>query len=118
MNDNLYHYRAVISSVYDGDTCTANIDLGFKFYHNGIKLRLTGIDAPELRGESLEAGRASRDYLRGLILDKDVIIETDKDSTGKYGRYIATIYVVQDDGTYVSANDLLVTAGHAIYREY
>lgn len=70
MEANLYHYKAVIVSVYDGDTCTAVIDLGFKFYHNGIKLRLTGIDAPESRGETLEAGRASRDYLKELVLDK------------------------------------------------
>ncbi|MCP4234525.1 MAG: nuclease, partial [Aestuariibacter sp.] len=28
MNGNLYHYKAYITSVYDGDTCTADIDLG------------------------------------------------------------------------------------------
>lgn len=118
MYDKLYHYKAVIASVYDGDTCTADIDLDFKFYHNGLKLRLAGIDAPELRGETLEAGRASRDYLRELVLDKEVIVETEKDSTGKYGRYIVTIWIPQEDGAYICANDLLVETGHAVYKEY
>ena len=26
----MYLYRATITSVYDGDTCTADVDIGFK----------------------------------------------------------------------------------------
>lgn len=118
MDDNLYHYRAVISSVWDGDTCTADIDLGFSFSYSKIKLRLYGIDAPELRGETLEAARASRDFLREKVLNKEVLLQTIKDSTGKYGRYLANIWLKQEDGSYILVNDLLVIEGHAIHREY
>lgn len=118
MQKNLYHYKAIITSVYDGDTCTANIDLGFKFYHNGLKLRLANIDAPEVRGDTLLAGQQSREFLRDLILNKEVIVMTEKDSTEKYGRYIAHIYLTQEDGTYMYVNEQIVLAGHAIYKAY
>jgi micrococcal nuclease len=113
----LYYYKAHVISVYDGDTCTVSVDLGFNFEFKGQKLRLDGIDAPELRGDTLEAGRASRDYLRDLILDKDIYLETIKDSKGKYGRYLAKIWI-EVDGELLCANDMLVSSGHAIYREY
>jgi len=115
--NSLFYYKATVISVYDGDTCTVSVDLGFSFSFKEQKLRLYGIDAPELRKETLEAGRASRDYLRNLILDKDIYIETIKDSKGKYGRYLAKIWI-EIDGELVSANDMLVAAGHAIYKDY
>jgi micrococcal nuclease len=89
--DSLYHYRAVIIEVYDGDTVTADVDLGFSVWIRGERLRLARIDAPEVRGADKEAGLAARDFLRGLILDKPLIVETAKDMKGKYGRYIAEL---------------------------
>lgn len=50
-----YTYQAKIISVYDGDTCTAVIDLGFRISFE-IKLRLAGINTPELRGEERDKG--------------------------------------------------------------
>jgi micrococcal nuclease len=117
IKEQLYYYKATIISVYDGDTCTATIDLGFSFEFKRQKLRFYGIDAPELRGDTLEAGRASRDYLRSLILNKEVYVETIKDSKGKYGRYLAKIWV-DIDGVLLCTNDLLVSNNHAIYKEY
>jgi len=111
--ENLYYYKAKIVSVYDGDTVTADIDLGFKTWVKGEKLRLYGINAPELRGEEREEGLKSRDYLRGLILGKEVLIKTRKDKRGKYGRYLAEIIL---DG--VNINDKLVEDGYAVYKEY
>lgn len=118
MEENLYTYKAIISSVYDGDTCTADIDLGFKFYHKGIKLRLKDIDTPELRGETLEEARRSRDYLRELVLDKEVIITTERDSTGKYGRYIATLWIKNENEDYINVNTLMVESGFAAEKIY
>jgi micrococcal nuclease len=43
-----YFYKAKIISVYDGDTVTAVIDLGFEITKK-IKIRLYGINAPEIR---------------------------------------------------------------------
>lgn len=108
----MYEYRANVISVYDGDTITAVVDLGF---HISIteKFRLIRIDAPELRGEEREQGLISRDRLREMILDKDVIIKTYKDQKGKYGRYLAEI-IFEDN----NINDWLVSEGLAIYKDY
>ena len=88
----MYTYNALITEVYDGDTVTAVIDLGLKISVTE-KLRLLDIDAPELRGSSREDGVKARDYLRRLILGKEVVISTVKDKKGKYGRYLATIFL-------------------------
>jgi micrococcal nuclease len=89
----MYEYRAHVTKVYDGDTVTVDIDLGLGVWLRGQKIRLAGINTPELRGEEREYGLAARDALRELILDKEVVIKTYKDKQGKYGRWIADIYV-------------------------
>jgi micrococcal nuclease len=35
MDAGLYHYRAIVRSVYDGDTCTVDLDLGLHTWVNG-----------------------------------------------------------------------------------
>ena len=74
-----YTYNAVITDVYDGDTVTANVDLGFSTWKHGEKLRLHGINAPEMRGDEKPQGTLSRDWLRSAILNSGVIIQTIKD---------------------------------------
>ena len=103
----MYNYKAHIKAVYDGDTVTAVVDLGFLHYQE-MKLRLYGIDTPELRGSEREEGLKVRDIVRDLILDKEVEIHSYKDKQGKYGRYLATIIV---DG--INVNQWLVDNGHA-----
>lgn len=103
----MYNYKAHIKAVYDGDTVTAVVDLGFLHYQE-MKLRLYGIDTPELRGEEREEGLVVRDIVREMILDREVEIHSYKDKQGKYGRYLATIIV---DG--LDLNQWLVDNGHA-----
>jgi micrococcal nuclease len=106
----MYNYKAHIKDVYDGDTVTAVVDLGFLHYQE-MKLRLLGIDTPELRGPEKKQGIVVRDILREMILDKEVEISTRKDKQGKYGRYLATIHL--DD---LNINKWLLDNGHA--KEY
>ena len=89
---------------------TAEIDLGLKTVVTGEKLRLHRINAPEMRGPEKVAGKASRDYLRSRILGKEVIIETFKDKLGKHGRYIAEIWLPENDG-YTNINERVRCAG-------
>jgi micrococcal nuclease len=70
-----------------------------------------------MRGDEKLAGKASRDYLRSRILGKEVILETIKDKQGKYGRYLAEIWL-EEDGAIVNINDELVAKGFAEYKEY
>ncbi len=109
---NPYHYNAYIIKVYDGDTVTAIVDCGFSIKLK-IRVRLYGINTPEVRGKERPEGLKSRDYLRGLILNKDIILETIKDKKGKYGRYIGIIHL---DGKNI--NELLVENKYAVKKDY
>ena len=104
----MYTYKAKIIAVYDGDKVTAVVDLGF-LHSQEMKLRLYGIDTPEMRGAEKEEGRKVRDIVRNMILDKEVTIRSYKDKQGKYGRYLANI--VLEDG--LELNQWLVDNGHA-----
>jgi micrococcal nuclease len=108
-----YTYRATITGVYDGDTVTADIDLGLSAWIHGEKLRLNRINAPEIRGAERPDGLVARDWLREKVLGQSVIVQTIKDRKGKYGRYLAEIWL---DGQNV--NDQMVEAGHAEYKDY
>lgn len=108
MYDYLYDYRAIITGVYDGDSVTADIDLGFRVWAKGMKLRLLNIDAPEIRGEARPEGLTSRDWLRERVLGKTVIVRTHKDKTEKYGRWLAEI--ILDN---ISINNEMVKLGYA-----
>ena len=91
------------------NTITVNIDLGFGVWVKGQKLRLLGIDTPEVRGVEREAGLKSRDVLRERIMDKEIRVKTQKDKKGKYGRWLATIY----DADIESINTWLLREGYA-----
>jgi len=93
MNYTRFVYSAFVTDVYDGDTITINIDLGFGMKMEKVKLRVFGIDTPELRGPEKKAGIVARDFVRDLILNKNVIIKTHRDKKGKYGRYLGEIFI-------------------------
>lgn len=106
-----YRYSAIVASIYDGDTIRADIDLGFGCWVKNAKLRLAGIDTPEIRGGARPAGLAAKEFVSDRIpAGSEIIIVTDKDRTGKYGRYIATIFY--DGGQ--NLNEQLVESGHAV----
>ena len=64
MSDKVYFYKAYVEKVYDGDTITCTIDCGFNMSMKNQKIRLYGINCPELRGTEKEAGKVARDQLR------------------------------------------------------
>lgn len=112
----MYQYRALVTKVYDGDTITVDIDLGFGTWQKGQKIRLYGIDTPEVRGTERAAGLVSRDWLRNAILDTIIVVKTHKDKKGKYGRWLGDIYLNQYDDT--SLNVIMVELGLAEVAEY
>jgi endonuclease YncB( thermonuclease family) len=96
--------KGTIVSVHDGDTFT------FKDNENNeFKIRLAGIDAPELKQEF---GKESRDFAKQYMNRKTEInvIKIDK-----YGRKVAEIYI--EDTIWV--NYKMVKAGWAVhYKKY
>lgn len=111
----MFEYKANVTGVYDADTITVNIDLGFGIWTFKQKIRLFGIDAPEMRGTERADGTVSRDWLREKILGKEIILKTHKDKTGKFGRWIGDVYL---PGESQSLNDQMVDLGLAEAANY
>lgn len=106
----MYTYKARIIDVYDGDTVTAIVDLGL-FISTEIKVRLKGINTPEIRGEERNAGLLSKKRLEELILNKEVMLFTYKDKKEKYGRWLGTIHPLDSSK---SVNEILLEEGLAV----
>lgn len=93
-----YTYRAVVQAVYDGDTVRVDIDLGCKTWLRDEPIRLSGINAPELRGSHRPDGLAAKAWLeRKIPPGTQIILETAKDKRGKYGRYLGRIWLSGTD---------------------
>ncbi len=118
MKGKLYFYRAQVVDVYDGGTCRVDIDLGFNTFLRNEKIRLSGINAPELRGKERPEGLKSRDFLRSLIDGEEIYLETEKDKKGKYGRYLGTIWAKDENGKYFNVNEKMVREGFAVKVKY
>lgn len=105
-----------VLSVYDGDTITVLLDIGFGIYSTQT-LRFFGINAPEMKGDDKKIGTDSRDWLREQIANAmsptgpGLMVETFKDKKEKYGRLLAKLFIVGDER---SLNESLVHNGLAI----
>ena len=88
-------YKAEVVRVVDGDTVVVDLDLGFDVKMQQY-LRLEGIDTPEIRTKDLdekEAGFKAKEFVEKVLGEASAVyVQTTK--TGKYGRYLATIYYV------------------------
>ena len=90
----IHIYQAKIVEVIDGDTLDLMIDQGFGNFTKQ-RMRLYGIDAPEMR---TNAGRDLWESLRFLYLPgSSVVVQSveapkSKQFRDKYGRFLAIIY--------------------------
>lgn len=116
----MYQYKATLDRIIDGDTIDLIIDLGFKITTHQ-RIRLAGINTPE----TYNVKKDSDEYKKGLeakqFVEKrlsennnEVIVETSK-LTGKFGRYIGTIRLADNE---VSLNEELVDKGFAVWAVY
>jgi micrococcal nuclease len=92
-----YLYRAIVVRVVDGDTIDVDIDLGFYVWIKKQRIRLLGIDAPEVKGATRPEGIAATEHLKSLIEGESIILRTVKGDDGgdrddSFGRWLGTIY--------------------------
>lgn len=107
-----YIYKARILNWVDGDTCDVEVDLGFCLLY-AIRLRLYGINAPEIKGDTKEAGLRTKVFVEDNCKPgTEVVIKTYKDKREKYGRYLAEIWF-NFNGEQVCLNQLLIDKGLA-----
>ena len=62
-----YTRAAEVIDIYDGDTVTVLADLGFSSWIK-TKIRMLGIDTPEIRGSEKQWGLISKERLISLIM--------------------------------------------------
>ena len=113
MNDFLYHYKMTVTRVVDGDTVYGDVDLGFNIGYKKMEFRLAGINTPETKGATREAGLNSKKFVEDTINGKEVIIVTKKDGKEKYGRYLAEVFFLVG-AEWVSLNKTLIDKGLAV----
>ena len=127
----MYQYKSIIQKVVDGDTLEIAIDLGLSVWLHDEKIRLYGINTPEVFGvkkgsPEWELGNKASEFVKSVLKEKDeIIVETIKDKKEKYGRYLALVYVridpaiilglsdIRSLGDYYCLNDILVRKGLA-----
>jgi endonuclease YncB( thermonuclease family) len=80
-------FEAKVIAVYDGDTITVRTD-------ETIKIRLDGIDSPELKQPF---GQASKQALSGLVFGQTVTIKPGKKD--RYGRLLARVEIGGKDAS-------------------
>jgi len=96
---------------YDADTITIASKLPYKespLYR--LSVRLSVIDAPEIKGKSeeeKEVGKQGRDFVSNLILNKYVRLENVESE--KYGRILADVYIGD-----VHLNEMLIKERYAV----
>ena len=99
-----FSLRGRVVRISDGDTLTLLTQ-----NRKQVKIRLHGIDAPELRQAW---GQRAKQALSSLTFNKIVRVqETDQD---QYGRIVGIVYREQ-----IPINETLIASGHAwVYRKY
>ena len=99
-----------VTSIYDADTFTVNIEGYPPIVGERISIRLLGVDTPEMRGrcesEKVKARQAKQFTVQ--VLRSAKTIELRNMRRGKYFRILANVYV---DGKNLA--DGLIRSGHA-----
>ena len=109
----MYEYKAKLVRVIDGDTVDAMIDLGFDVWIKK-RVRLYGINTPEVRTRDLEekkAGIAAKDRLQEILdaVGGEFILLSK--GVGKYGRCLGELLIGEFGEIHV--NNKLLHEGHA-----
>ncbi|WP_138159622.1 thermonuclease family protein [Peptoniphilus catoniae] len=84
-----------ITKVVDGDTVYTN---------KGEKIRIIGINAPEL-GEKEAYGTESCEFAQKLLFNKKVYLEKDKEDEDRYGRKLRYIWIKEPKNPMKDAYD-------------
>ena len=93
-----FYYGCTVRRVIDGDTIDVDADLGFDVSIK-LRLRFAGINTPESRTRNKAEkvlGLAAKARLKEILESADSV-EFESHGKGKFGRVLATPYVVLND---------------------
>lgn len=104
-NNEVYVYDATVLEVYDGDTITVDINLGFGLTHR-TEVRLFGVNTSEIRNSDVVdklKGLTAKNIVSALCFTgRRIKIQTFK--SGKFGRWLGVIVL---DNHFIM-NDILI----------
>lgn len=110
--DHLYWYRGIVRSKYDGDSWRLDIDQGFGDWKHNRRIRLYGIDTPEIKGVERPQGLIALDAVNEWCPEGTIVgMRSYKDRMGSFGRYLAIIW---PEGWEISVNQRLLDEGLAV----
>ena len=111
-----YVYAAKLERVVDGDTYELMVDLGCSVWHK-LTVRLLGVNTPETKGETREAGlAATREAERWFRYHHTLVIELrkkPKERVDAFRRYLALIYGT-NFGRQASLSEHMLATHHAV----
>jgi micrococcal nuclease len=108
-----YIRNAKVKKIVDGDTIDLLIDLGYRMKMRD-RFRILDLDTWEKYGKAKddperEKGIVATEFAKNLLpVDTRVIVRTHKDKKGKYGRWLADIFI-PGVGNFA---DVMKAAGH------
>ena len=109
-----FYYGCELVRVVDGDTILVDCKLGFDVEIRNMRLRFAGINTPESRTRNKAEkalGLAAKARLVEILESADSI-EFESHGKGKFGRVLATPYIVLNDKR-SDVCQMLVREGHA-----
>lgn len=101
-------FKVLKIEAVDGDTVIANLDLRMGVVLLAQRIRLRGINAPELGGPRAAAAIAAQRALAAMLKQGTVHYRRSQESRERYGRWVGDIYVAKRDGTILFCNQALV----------
>lgn len=91
-----FQYRILaLGNVYDGDTLTLLIDLGFRLQKN-LRVRIVGVNTPEVNGQEKNAGIIVRDAVRTELQEAwafSTLLYYSSTDADKYGRALGDVWL-------------------------
>lgn len=96
--------------VYDGDTFIINIVNYPKIIGQNIRIRIYGINTPEIRGTDIRTkllAKEARDYLKEILVGKKIVLKNVR--RGKYFRIVANVYADK-----INVGELMLEKGYAV----
>lgn len=105
-------HDATVVRVVDGDTVDLNIQLGYRVSVRE-RIRLYGIDAPELTGENKVAGLISKAALENILASGRIVVHGGE-REDSFGRWLADVAVYDTAGHVNTVSNMMLTGGYAV----
>lgn len=116
-------YRLTVAKVYDGDTITADVALGFQVTLSAQSIRLGGYDAWEISrtrqtvqvtDEEIERGRLAKAVLAELLGKHPdrVYLKPEGSGRGAYNRLTGRVVIYPRSGPEIDVAEYMKARGH------